>query len=469
MWRRNDDACASRCKTPASPLKSSTFRTRRPARSRPRCATRGDIVHFTGHGTADAELLLENEFGVAHALSPSETAQLFGECRARLIVLSACHSEIIARALHKAGIPTLVAIDARVPIADRAATIFAEHFYGALARGWTIGEAFRDAQQAVALDAQVGDAAFTPSPSPSPDVGGGETVEKPWSQRFTLIGDGTIAFEVGAQIVAPTAIAPTPEPRVIGNLRERNANFVGRAKEIVEIVKTFDGKGVLLNAPTPRVAIYGSGGIGKTELAKAVAWWYIERGKVDAVLWASASRNEIEFVLHDLSSLLGIAARALRLAVTEQSSYDEQKRAVREFCARQRTLVLLDNWETLEGRARQEVWDFVLSLPNETRVIVTSRDMLPARDARNYELDTLTPPDGAQLFLNIARNAGYFDRNPRLSIEEWAILSAIVERLGGYPARDRSGGRANRKSHTRRHLERPRQDSQETCWRGRTN
>jgi predicted ATPase len=154
---------------------------------------------------------------------------------------------------------------------------------------------------------------------------------------------------------------------------------------------------------------------------------------VDAVLWASASRNEIEFVLHDLGSLLGIAARALRLAVTEQSSYDEQKRAVREFCARQRTLVLLDNWETLERRARKEVWDFVLSLPNETRVIVTSRDTLPPKDARNYELDTLTPPDGAQLFLNIARNAGYFDRNPRLSIEEWAILSAIVERLGGYP------------------------------------
>ncbi len=59
--------------------------------------------------------------------------------------------------------------------------------------------------------------------------------------------------------------------------------------------------------------------------------------------------------------------------------------------------------------------------------------MLPARDARNYELDTLTPQDGAQLFLNIARNAGYFDRNPRLSNEELAILSAIVERLGGYP------------------------------------
>ncbi len=298
-----------------------------------------DIVHFTGHGTANAELLLENDFGEAHALTPADTAQLFGERKLPLVVLSACHSEIIARALHAAGIPALVAIDARVPIADRAATIFAEHLYGALARGWTIGEAFRDAQRAVALDDAVGDK--------KPPLGDDGKPQTPWSQRFVLIGESDRAFTIGA---ADGAINQSPQPSPQrGNLRERNANFVGRAKEIVEIVKTFDARKI------PRVAIHGSGGIGKTELARAVAWWYVERGKVDAVLWASASRNEVEFVLHDLGSLLGIAARALRLAVTEQSSYDEQKRAVREFCARQRTLVLLDNWETLESRARKEV------------------------------------------------------------------------------------------------------------------
>lgn len=399
-----------------------------------------DIVHFTGHGTIDGHLALENEFGEAHVLSPRETAQLLSESRARLVVLSACHSEIIARALHKAGIPALVAIDARVPIADRAATIFAEHFYNALARGWTIGEAFHDAQESVALDAQVGD-----KHPPLDDDGKPET---PWSQRFTLIGD---VGDVGAQLIAPQPIAPQPTapqptapaqfiaPLPIGNLRERNANFVGRAQEIVKIVKTFDGKGVLSNAPTPRVAIHGTGGIGKTELAKAVAWWYVERGKVDAVLWASASRDEGEFVLRDLGSLLAIAMRAFRLPVTEQSAFDEQKRAVRDFCATHRTLFLLDNWETLESRARKEIWDFVLSLPapstslRATRILVTSRDTLPSKDAYNYELDTLTIEDGARLFLNIARNAGYFDRNLKLSKEDAAILSKIVERLGGYP------------------------------------
>ncbi|MCX7840736.1 MAG: CHAT domain-containing protein, partial [Anaerolineae bacterium] len=373
-----------------------------------------NVVHFTGHGTDDGRLVLENEFGEAHALTPTETAQLFHQSRARLVVLSACHSETIARELRKAGVPALVAIDARKPIADRAATIFAEHFYGALARGWTIGKAFRDAQESVALDDSVGD-----KHPPLDDDGKPET---PWSQRFTLIGDDTIAFAVEAFYETPQ-----PEPRLIGNLRARNTNFVGRAKEIVEIVKQFDA------SKQARVALVGTPGIGKTELAKAVAWWYIERGKVDAVLWASASRDEGEFVLRDLGSLLAIAIRALRLPVTEQSSFDEQKRAVRDLCAAQRTIVILDNWETLEPRARKEVWDFVLSLPPSTRVIITSRETLPPKDARNYELDTLTIEDGARLFVNIARNAGYFDRNPTLSKEDVTILNAIVERLGGYP------------------------------------
>ncbi len=376
-----------------------------------------DVAHFTGHGTADGRLLLENDFGEAHALAPSETAQLFGESTARLIVLSACHSEIIARALHAAGAPALIAIDARVPIEDRAATIFAEHFYGALAQGWKIRDAFRDAQQSVALDDVVGDA--------HPPLDDDGKPEAPWSQRFMLIGDGDIAFAVGMAGEPPAR----PEPRVVGNLRARNANFVGRAKEIVEIVGAFDKT----PSRTPRVAIIGAGGLGKTELSKAVAWWYVERGKADAVLWASASRDEGEFVLRDLASLLSIAARAFGLPITEQSSFDEQKRVVREFFEQHRVIVLLDNWETLEGRARKELWDFVLGLPGSTRVIVTSRDTLPPKDARNYELDTLTIADGAQLFLNIACNAGYFDRNPKLSKEDAAILSAIVERLGGYP------------------------------------
>ena len=221
--------------------------------------------------------------------------------------------------------PAVVAVDARVPIADLAAIIFAEHFYGALAVGWDVRRAFDDAQETVALDSQVGDA------RPPQDASGNE--EEPWSKRFKLFADGVGV--VGARAVSRGATVPAP--RVAWNLRAGSANFVGRAKEIVDVVKAFD------KAKAQRVCVYGSGGLGKTELAKAVARWYAERARAGAVLWASASHVEGEFRLRDLATLLGIAARVFRLPVTEQSMFDEQKRVVRDFLADARALVLFDN------------------------------------------------------------------------------------------------------------------------------
>lgn len=48
-----------------------------------------DVVHFTGHGTEDGRLLLEDSFGVAHLLTKQEMAQLFTSQKLPLVVLSA--------------------------------------------------------------------------------------------------------------------------------------------------------------------------------------------------------------------------------------------------------------------------------------------------------------------------------------------------------------------------------------------
>src|SRR5207237_4081621 len=101
-----------------------------------------DVVHFTGHGTNDGRLVLEDGFGVAHLLPKQETAQLFTGQQTPLVVLSACYSEAIGQEVHAAGVPAVVAVDARVPIADLPAIIFAEHFSAALAGRWRGERAF---------------------------------------------------------------------------------------------------------------------------------------------------------------------------------------------------------------------------------------------------------------------------------------------------------------------------------------
>jgi hypothetical protein len=67
-----------------------------------------DVVHFTGHGTGDGRLVLEDGFGIAHLLTKQETARLFAGQQTPLVVLSACYSETIGRELHAAGVPAVV-------------------------------------------------------------------------------------------------------------------------------------------------------------------------------------------------------------------------------------------------------------------------------------------------------------------------------------------------------------------------
>jgi len=377
-----------------------------------------DVIHITGHGTPDGCLLFEDEFGVAQLVDAQDLVRMFGKYRPSVVVLSLCFSGRAAPDhLLKAGINTVVAIRADVPIADRAAMLFNQQFYSSLARGEIIENAFNRAQTSVALDAQVGD-----EHSPINEAG---MQQMPWSKRFTLLGNDAFAF---TEHVRGGGYSEAGSPHHAGNLRERNVNFVGRAKEIVEVVKSFDA------SKARRVAIWGSGGLGKTELSRAVAWWYAERSRVDAVLWASAGRAEGEYILRDLASLLSIAARAFNLNFSEQMPFDQQKAVMREFFASQRSaLIILDNWETIEPRDRRQIWDFVLDLPESTSVLVTSRDILPAKDACNLELNTLTIEDSAALFLKIAHNTGYFKRNPRLSGEERGLLNEIIKRLDGYP------------------------------------
>jgi predicted ATPase len=373
-----------------------------------------DVVHFTGHGSKDGSLLLENGLGVAHFLSAEDAAKMFTERDVPIVFLSACHSETVGSQLIAAGAHSVIAIDAKSPIADDAAILFAEHFYRALAQHKTIRKAFEEAQRSVAVDPDVGDS------NPPLDRSGNE--EEVWSQRFKLLGDATQVMNASAGDYQEEGA----QGKVINNLRPRNENFVGRARDIVDVVMTFD------RDSKSRVTLFGTGGLGKTELSQAVAWWYIERKKVEAVLWSSASRDEGEYRLRDLSSLLSIATEAFQLPITEQTLFNERKRVVREFFESLDAMVILDNWETIKGEDAGDLWTFVQSLSNRTRVLVTSRKELPAKSARNIKLKPLTLDDAVTLFVQVARNAGYFESKSDLTVEDRQTIYAICERLSGY-------------------------------------
>jgi hypothetical protein len=108
------------------------------------------IVHFSGHGRRKAELVLEDDDGNAKPVSEAALVSLFKNVKdnIRIVLLNACHSEAQARAISQQIECT---IGMSVAIGDEAAIVFASTFYGALAFGRSVGQAFEQGRTALML------------------------------------------------------------------------------------------------------------------------------------------------------------------------------------------------------------------------------------------------------------------------------------------------------------------------------
>jgi hypothetical protein len=102
---------------------------------------RPDIVHISGHGAADGQLLLMSEDGRSQPVPPATLARLFAllKDKVRCVVLNACYSEPQAHAIAQSIDCVIGLSDA---ISDRAALRFSVAFYQALAYGRDVGAAF---------------------------------------------------------------------------------------------------------------------------------------------------------------------------------------------------------------------------------------------------------------------------------------------------------------------------------------
>lgn len=99
------------------------------------------IVHFAGHGNRKEGIFLTDYLGNDRAIDREALCELFGILRkfVRVVVLNACETLSTAREIGSAVDYT---IGMRTSITDAAAAAFAEEFYGSLASGMTVKEAF---------------------------------------------------------------------------------------------------------------------------------------------------------------------------------------------------------------------------------------------------------------------------------------------------------------------------------------
>lgn len=109
---------------------------------------RPDIVHFSGHGTDDGLIMLENDQGDMLPVSPKAMADAIStaEGTVRLLVFNACFTEAQAEEVVNY---VEAAIGMSAPIDDQAAILFSSALYSAIGFGRSLQIAFDQAKAAL--------------------------------------------------------------------------------------------------------------------------------------------------------------------------------------------------------------------------------------------------------------------------------------------------------------------------------
>ena len=234
-------------------------------------------------------------------------------------------------------------------------------------------------------------------------------------------------------------------PKVYHNLPQPDyGNFVGREAELRKITD------ILRPYPQSQhalVTIDGIGGIGKSALALEIGHRFLRNfddlppdERFEAIIWASAkltiltaegisTRRQILRTLDDIYNALAVGLQREDITRARKEDQDE---VVRNALTRQRTLLIVDNLETVDDDA---VLTFLRELPAPTKAIVTTRHRLDV--AYPVRLTGMPLDDAQQLIRQECEKKGVSvdedERLPKSARLRKSDADRLFERTGGVP------------------------------------
>jgi len=244
-------------------------------------------------------------------------------------------------------------------------------------------------------------------------------------------------------------------PKVYHNLPQPDyGHFVGRDAELKKI------NDILRPYPQSQhalVTIDGIGGIGKSALALEIGHRFLRQfddlppeERFDAIIWASAKQTILTAegistrrqILRTLDDIYNALAVGLQREDITRARKEDQDEVVRNALTRQRTLLLVDNLETVDDEA---VMAFLRELPAPTKAIVTTRHRLDV--AYPVRLTGMPFDDAQQLIRQECEKKGVtFDpgiasipagidaeHQPAGSRRSQEVTRLLFERTGGVP------------------------------------
>lgn len=186
-----------------------------------------------------------------------------------------------------------------------------------------------------------------------------------WLQRFLHAARYPFADQLVATLTPAPAVLPRPQ-RVYENLPASTySQFVMRSQAVADIVEG-------LQQRSAAVLIVGLGGNGKTSLAREIAARSLREDvlvpRFDAVVWVSDKDRP---GTTNLSVILDVVARTLDYPAITQLGPTEKQDEVEQLLRRQRTLLVIDNQETITDQA---LLHWLLRLPEPSKALLTSRE-----------------------------------------------------------------------------------------------